>query len=260
MRRTPVGLPVVIIGIILAASGLGFADGLKAGAHGGLSIPNLRGKETDIFSRDFKSRQGYYFGLSADIDLGSRISLVAQLNYASQGGLRRGLQPITMDLPDGLPIPPGTLLYADFRNETALDYIEIPVMARLTFGRGVRFFAEAGPYAGYLVRARAWTLGSSALYLDEAGTLPIIVPPDTEPLVIDLGADTDVKDSLKRANLGLAGGGGLIYLLGPGELIFEARFQLGLTTIQKDVETSGETRTGAVLISIGYSLPMGRHR
>lgn len=259
MKRMPFAVLLGLAGLLAAASP-GTADVIKVGAHGGLSIPNLRGNDADVFSRGFTSREGVYFGLSAELGLGPVASLVAQLNYTSQGGLRRGLQPITMDLPEGLPVPPGTILYADFRNETALDYIEIPLMARLTFGRRVRFFAEAGPYAGYLVRARAVTSGTSALYLDELGTMPIIIPPATDPLVIDLGADTNVRASLKRTNLGLTGGGGVIYALGPGELIFEARFQLGLTTIQKDIETSGETQTGAVVISLGYRLPLGARK
>jgi hypothetical protein len=246
----------VFFGLLLAAGGFGLADDLKIGAHGGLSIPNIRGNESDIFSRGFTSRQGPFFGLFMEKSLVPRLSLVAELNYTSQGGLREGLQPITMDLPPGLPIPPGTLLYADFRNETILDYLEVPVMARLAFGTKIRFFANAGPYVGILVRARAVTSGSSALYLDEDGTMPIIVPPDTEPLIVDLGADTPVKDSLKSTNIGLIGGGGVIYPAGPGEFILEAHFQLGLTTIQKDIETSGKSQTGAVVISLGYAFPI----
>jgi hypothetical protein len=259
MKRSRLAVLLGAAGLLITA-GTGSAGVIKVGAHGGLSIPDLRGKETDVFSRGFKSRQGVYFGLSADIALGPLVSFVAQLNYTSQGGLREGLQPITMELPPGLPVPPGTMLYADFRNETVLDYIEVPVMARLTFGDRIRFFVGAGPYVGYLVRARALTRGSSALYLDEAGSQPIIIPPATEPQAFDLGAETDVRDSLKKTNLGLTGGGGLIYPLGPGELILEARFQLGLTTIQKDIETSGETQTGAVVISLGFLLPMSRHK
>jgi hypothetical protein len=260
MRRKASGVLLVFIGIWLGACGSVFADGVGVGIHGGLSIPNLRANDTDVFSRGFKSREGIYFGLSAELGLGPLASLVAQLNVTSQGGLRKGLQPITMDLPDGLPVPPGTVLYADFRNETVLDYLEIPVMARLTFGRRVRFFVEAGPYAGYLVRARALTAGTSFLYLDELGTMPIVVPPATDPLIIDLGADTNVRASLKRTNLGLTGGGGLTYPLGRGWLVLEARFQLGLSTIQKFPETDGDTQTGAVVVSLGYALPLARHK
>jgi hypothetical protein len=259
MKRSRILILLGSAGLLFAANA-GFADAVKFGAHAGISIPNLRGNAEDIYSKGFESRQGPYFGLTADIPLAPRFSLALDLNYTSQGGLRTGMQPITMDLPPGLPIPPETILYADFRNETILDYVEIPVLARFTFGDRIRFFVDAGPYIGFLVRAVAVTEGTSALYLDEAGTMPIIIPPATEPLEVDLGAETDVKDSLETVNLGLAGGGGMLVPLGPGDLVLEVRFQLGLTTLQRYPETDGNTKTGAILISLGYTLPLGKHK
>lgn len=251
---------VVVLGFLLAAGGAARADEIWIGAHGGLSIPSIRGSQTDPYTRGFTSRQGPFFGISGGLTLTPRFSLVAEINYNSQGGLRKGLQPITMDPPPGLPIPPGTILYASFRNETVLDYIEIPVMGRLAFGDSLRFFVNAGPYIGFLVRARALTKGTSALYLDEAGTIPVVIPPDTQPLEVDLGANANVHESLKDTNVGLAGGVGVVHPVGPGELILEGHFQLGLTVIQKDVATSGKSRTGAVVISLGYSLPVSRQK
>jgi hypothetical protein len=125
-------------------------------------------------------------------------------------------------------------------------------MARFTFGHRLRVFLNAGPYVGVLVRAKAVTKGSSLIYLDEAGTIPVIDTP------VSFDAETNVKDSLQSTNIGLAGGGGVRYSLGPGELIFEAHFQLGLTTIQRDIETSGQSQTGAIVVSLGYSLPLAR--
>jgi hypothetical protein len=237
-----------------AAGGTVLAAQTKVGAHGGLSIPDIRGSNADVYTRGFTSRQGPFFGVFADIGVAGNFSLVVELNYTSQGGKRNGLQPITMDLPPELPIPSGTLLFADFKNETILDYLEIPVLARLAFGRGARFFVNAGPYVGYLVRAKAVTSGTSAVYLDEQGTEPVLLPPDGDPLIIPLDAKTDVKSSLKHTNFGLMGGAGFVYPVGPGELIFEAHFQAGLITIQRDVETSGKSQTGAVVISLGYAV------
>jgi len=251
---------IAIAGLaLLCARGAAFAGGLNLGVHAGISIPNIRGSQTDIFTKNFTSRQGPYFGLTADIPLAGKFSLAVDLNYTSQGGLRRGMQPITMDM-SGLGLPPDTLVFADFRNETILDYLELPVLARVTFGNKLKFFFDLGPYAGYLVRGKAVTEGVSTLYLDEAGTMPILVPPDyVEPLVVDLAATTDVKDSIHPFNIGLAGGGGLIWPVGPGQFVLEARFQLGLSDLQKD-PADGNTQTGAVLVSLGYMLPVARHR
>jgi hypothetical protein len=260
MNRKQVQVLAGLLGLLLAAGGLAFGDEVRFGVHGGLSIPDIRGSQDDPFSRGFTSRQGPFFGIFLEKELAPHWSLVAELNYTSQGGLRKGLQPITMDLSSSLPLPPDTVLYASFRNETILDYLEVPIMGRLAFGKKLRVFINAGPYVGILLRARAVTKGTSALYLDEGATMPIIIPPNTEPLEVDLGANTNVKDSLKSTNIGLIGGGGLMYPLGPGDLILEAHFQLGLTTIQRDVETSGKSQTGAVVISLGYSLPLAKNK
>ena len=245
MKRTQIRTLAVFLGVLLAAGAASYGGEVKLGVHGGITIPNIRGNQDDPFSKGFTSRQGPFFGISMEKELAPHWSLVAEVNYTSQGGKRTGPQIITMDLGPGLP----PVLYADFQNETILDYLEVPIMGRLTFGNKLRCFVNAGPYVGILLRARAVTEGTSALYLDEDLTMPISGE-------VDLGANTNVRDSLKSTNIGLIGGGGLMYPLGPGDLILEAHFELGLTTIQKDVETSGKSQTGAVVVSLGYSFPL----
>jgi hypothetical protein len=245
MRHRQIPVLVILAAFLLVAGGWCWADGVEFGVHGGLTIPNLRGGEGNPLTSGFSSREAEFFGVSADIGLSHHFSLVVELNYTSQGGKRTGLQ-IIEEVPPGLEVPPDTNLYANFDNESILDYVEIPVMCRYKFGHNVRFFVNAGPYVGYLVRAHAVTSGSSLIYLDPAGTEPVTDTP------VSLDADTDVKDSLKTTNFGLAGGAGVMYPLGPGSLIFEAHFQAGLITIQKDVATSGSSQTGAIVISLGY--------
>jgi hypothetical protein len=254
MKSPRPGALGVFLALFLAVGGSLAAEEVRIGVHGGVSIPNLRGGN-DIFSQGFTSREGPFFGVFADFGLTGHLSLAVEVNYTSQGGKRSGLQPVT-SLPPDLPLPPGTILYANYHNETILDYIEIPVMGRLTYGAKVRFFVDAGPYVGFLHRAKTVTKGSSALYLDASGTMPIVIPPSPNPLVVSFEGDTDVKSSLKNTNFGLAGGGGVIFQVGPGGLILEAHFQLGLTTIQRDVQTSGDNKTGAAIVSLGYEFSL----
>ncbi|MGD0782700.1 MAG: porin family protein, partial [Candidatus Aminicenantales bacterium] len=192
-------------------------------------------------------RPNPFFGIFAEFGLSRHFSLVVELNSTSQGGKNDGMQLITNG-PPGLP--PTMDLYADFQNETILDYIELPVLARLTFGEKVRFFINAGPYAGYLIRARAETSGSSLIFMDKAGTMPIVPSP------VSFNASTDVMASLEKWNFGLAGGGGVIVPAGPGSLILEAHFELGLSNIQKDIATSGKNQTGAIIVSLGYEFTL----
>jgi hypothetical protein len=250
----PLALAVLLV-MLLLAGGVGFAGQIKIGVHAGLSVPNIR-DGNDEFSKGFTSRKGPYFGLSADFALASHFSLRAEVNYASQGGKRNGMQPIVTDLP-GLMFPQDLILYADFHNETILDYIEIPLLAELSWGNKPRFFVNAGPYVGFLLRAKIVTSGRSTIYLDSSGTQPLLIPPDYQPLPpVSFDATTDVKESINDLNAGIAGGAGLGIRLGPGDLIAAFHYSLGFRNIQKDVATGGKNNTGALIVTLGYSLPL----
>jgi len=261
MNCKQVRICCVFICVMLVAGGYAYAGEFKIGAHGGINMPNLRGEEGDPFTEGFESRQGAFYGIFVNLGLTPHISLAAELNYSSQGGKRSGLQIITSTLlPEGLPLPEGMDLYANYRIESILDYIEIPLLVRLSFGKKIRVFINAGPYIGFLIRAKALTEGKSFLYMDKNGAIPVIIPPGTQPLEIDLTADTDIKDNLKDTNFGLASGGGIMIPIGPGTVIAEGRLQWGLTVIQKDIQESGKSRTGGFIISVGYSLPLTKKK
>ena len=245
------GLPILLLLISSAAPAASPADQIQVGAHGGLSIPNIRDGDNE-FSRGYTSRKGPFIGLFAEFRFHSNFFLRAEVNYASQGGKWDGRQPVIIDLP-GLIIPPDVILYADFNNETILDYLEVPVLAGLTWGEKPRFFINAGPYVGFLVRAKTITSGMSTLYLDDAGT-PLLIPPDFQPLPpLSFDATTDSKNDINDLSAGIAGGIGLAIPAGPGELILGVRFSLGLTNIQADVEAYGKNHTGAVVMTLGYA-------
>ncbi|MBN2399187.1 MAG: PorT family protein [Candidatus Aminicenantes bacterium] len=259
MNCKPVLVIAVCICLLLGSGMLGYGGEFRINGHGGINMPSIHGEEGDPLTEGFESRQGLFFGIGADLGLAPHFSLGAEINYCSQGGVRGGLQIITPTLlPEGLPFPSDMALYASFNNESILDYIEIPLLARLAFGKKIQFFINAGPYIGFLVRAIAVTAGKSLLYLDKNGTMPIVIPPSTQPVNLDMTAETDIKDSLKDTNIGLTGGAGASVSLGPGRVVVEGRLQMGLTTIQRDIQKSGKSRTGGFVIAAGYSLPLAK--
>jgi len=98
------------------------------GVRGGPSIPRLSGGGNEV-SRGYSSILAPNFGLVAERSFSSRFSVLAEVDYSGQGGERRGLQPVTQDLP--LPPPQGgQYYYADFTNRSELDYLEIPILAK----------------------------------------------------------------------------------------------------------------------------------
>ena len=249
---------IALLILALPAAGAGLADQVLIGLHGGLSVPNLRGGDNE-FSQGYSSRMGPYFGFFAEYTLRPHFSVRAEVSYASQGGKRDGRQPVIIDLP-GLVLPPGLILYADYQNETILDYIEIPLLAQLAWGERPRFFINVGPYIGLLVRAKTVTKGLSSLYTDRSGN-PLLIPPDFQPLPpVSFNATTDIKDDINDIGAGIAGGIGLAVPAGPGEIVLGIRFSLGLSNIQTDVESYGKNRTGALVATVGYAYLLGTGR
>ncbi len=249
--------PALLLFLLLLAEGIALANQIQVGLHAGLSMPNIRGG-TGIYSQGFRSRTGPYFGLFADFQFETHFSLRAEINYASQGGKRDGIQPITINLP-GLMLPPGTILYADFFNEAILDYIEIPVLLELSWGEKPHFFMNAGPYVGFLIKAKTVTSGMSSIYLDPGGGFPLLLPPAYQPLPpVSFDATTDVKKDINDINAGVAGGAGVSIRLGPGDIVAAFHFSWGMTNIQKNAAVYGEDQTGAIVFTLGYALALKR--
>ncbi|MGB1308053.1 MAG: porin family protein [Oceanihabitans sp.] len=228
--------------------------GIKFGVKGGLSLPSLSDNSDNIYAKDFKSYASYETGIFVDYGLNEKLSLQLELNYTVKGGERNGLQPVPADqMPPGLA-PPGTVFYADFDNRTALEYLEVPILAKMTFGSNWRFFGNVGPYFGFLIGAEQETSGSSRLYADEDGDMPIPLPPEyggNNPLPFD--AKTDIKDNIKNFNFGAIAGVGVSKSISKhSEFLFEVRGTYGFIKIQENSDF-GESRIGSVLFSLGYA-------
>jgi len=227
------------------------------GVRGGPSIPQLSDGNNEV-SRGYESRLAPNFGLVGEYFVTDHFSLVSEIDYSGQGGIRRGIQPITQS-PEGMPpLLPGQYLYGDFKSESILDYLEVPVMAKYEWevGSHWRYFAEAGPYIGFLLDAKQKTSGSSQIYVDQNKT-PLSVEGQAMPPV-SFDAETDVKGDLQKVNIGITAGMGLEYLINAfHEIFLDLRGEYGLTDVQKDTEANGKSHTGNAVFSLGYKFNFG---
>lgn len=239
---------------------IGQSDGnpIHIGVKAGVSIPNLVGGGGEEVTRDYKSRIASNFGGFAEFGLSKRVSLLVGFDYAGQGGKRNGIQPITSPVP-GLPtLPPGSYYFANFKNTAKLHYLEVPVLLKYTWERNEKpsVYVDGGPYFGYLLSAKTITRGNSTIYVDKNGT-PLLIPPFNQPLPpISFDADTDVTSSLHRFNYGIAGGGGIKFPTGKNYVFVDARATYGFATLQRNTATDGTSRTGALVISVGYAFKL----
>lgn len=238
-----------ILFLLLCLSTLSIAQSKSSiGIIGGLNIPRLSGGNGNELSRDYTSRSGVAFGLTSSLYLGANFSLRADVLYSSEGGKRNGIQAFDASSISPL-VPAGTYFYADYKNESILNYAEIPVMLKYSFPltKLSKFYVNAGPYVGFLLNAKEVTSGSSLIYGDRAKTIVII------PAPMSFDAKTDITSSINKLNYGLTGGLGLSQKLSSGEVFAEVRAAYGLKVIQK-LSQNGSSHNGNLLIDLGYAL------
>jgi hypothetical protein len=256
---------MIIALVLTAATVTGFAQTssetgnskFTLGAFGGLNTPRLSGGGGNPLSDGWSSRSGAAFGLTLDWNTGTHFGWRADVLYSSEGGKRNGMQ--ALDGSSFNPqIPAGTYLYANYNNESILNYLEIPVLAKYSFNLShtSKLYVDLGPYIGFLLNAKQVTSGSSIVYADATATQPVSVNPATgQPFPVPFDANTDITSDINPVNFGLTGGIGFAQGVGFGNVFVDFRGAYGLTTVQKDSK-NGTSHTGNLLIAIGYSIPL----
>lgn len=114
----------------------------------------------------------------------------------------------------------------EIETEQQANYIEIPVLARFGWGHGamLRPALFAGPSIGFLLKNR----------------------------IVD-GAEIDLKDGSNDIDAGGIVGAELDYTLGSGDLILDARYEMGLTSWSPDLSV----RNSTLSFMLGYGIPFG---
>jgi hypothetical protein len=223
------------------------------GVLGGINIPKLTDNSDNPLSQGYGSRLGAAFGLTSSYTLNKKFSLRADLLYSSEGGRRDGMQAFN-------EVASGTYWYANIKNQSILNYLEIPLLAKYSFStqKAFKFYIDLGPYFGYLLNAKQKISdGTGLVYFDMAGTVPVPNPEVSgQPFPAQaLNATNDITGSINRFNMGLTGGGGVSHKLYSGNIFLDIRGAYGLLNIQK-YSTDGKSHNGNVCIAIGYSVPL----
>jgi len=211
------------------------SQNISIGVRGGLTLPNLSagsGADVTPLNKGYSSREGLGFGLFAEFGMSKLLSIQPMLEYSQQGGKKNGFQAlptpsevVPLFQAAGQPVP--TYLYADYKSETKLNYIMLPVLAKFGWALGSqlhwRVYADAGPYAGLLVSAHQITSGTSSLYLDAQKKQPLVDPQSNQPLPLNnFNETTNIKDQLHKFNLGLGGNAGISYKFKKNSIFIEA--------------------------------------
>jgi hypothetical protein len=174
---------------------------------------NFATLSTDII--DAKSRTSFHFGGVAEISISEKFSVQPELMYSSQGAKSEFNETF-----EGVTI--------STKEEAKLDYISIPIMAKYYVAKG--FSLEAGPQVSFLMSAK----------YDYEFTYDGSTESESE----------DIKDITKGIDFGLGFGAG--YKMDSG-FNFGARYSLGLSNINDDVDASDESiKNNVFQLSVGY--------
>jgi hypothetical protein len=258
----------LIISGTIAASAQG--KKLLAGFKAGFGVPNLTtGAKSTPLNEDYSSRLGFYSGIVTELQTRKHFGLHAEINYSSQGGKRNGIQALPLpaemqplwNMLPYLGISTDGYMYADINSDAVLNYLEVPVMAKVMFDLSpkLKFYFNAGPYLGVMLHAKNLTSGISRIYVDKDGFIPIdmVLQLAEQPVIgqQDFTSDENIIDDVHRLNFGGQGAIGIGLMMRSGRLFIEGGGNYGLVPIQKD-EANGTNKTGAGTITVGYLIQL----
>lgn len=198
--------------------------GFEIGIEGGPSWVTLRGNR--IVEEGQRLRTTFAGGLSFQKNFGGSFSIRSNVHYDRKGSLAKIL------FTDNT----GATL-SDGKAFITLDYITMPLLARLSFGGKTKFIANAGPYLGILLKATQ-TFEATGLTMDYTN---------------------DLTDDMESIDVGLAAGIGAARTVG-GRWILSAelRENLGLTNVSAiPVYDDGTIQTNAITLLIGLACSFG---
>jgi hypothetical protein len=134
--------------------------------------------------------------------------------------------------------------FSDVKISRRLNYIEIPLLAHIYFGRKLRFFVNLGPKLGFLT-----TYGKleSNLSSNQFGVFKL-----NDPRI------HDENNEHSKLDYGLSGGGGLDLQIGRLHTVIEARYTYGFGDVYSNSKSDIYQRSNNqdIAITIAFLLPV----
>ncbi len=225
----------------------GSSSGFSLGAKSGLNLAWVTAEIPDRLNR--VPATGLQIGAVANIGVNENFSIQPELLFSQKGYKTKD---------------DGTIPDMSWSSKFIKNYIEVPVMAKVTFGNdnsGARVYLNAGPYIGIWASGK---MKSRYSYEGDSDTEIELIDPD------DFRMEDGESIAYNRVDFGLSFGGGVAIAAGPGNLILDVRYNIGLSDQMrfddksqwKDLykELTGEsyknTANRAVGLSVGYAFSL----
>jgi len=215
------------LGLLLFTIGettFGQTNKFDIGVEGSPSLIFLLGN--DIIKQWHKPTIGFSGGLFFQFNFKKIVSLRTNIAYERKGSI------VTLQTTD---INGNSL--GEVTTHTNFDYLTFPVLVRATFGKKVKFFVNAGPYFGYLIKQTFVNKGDN-------------IPKTT--------IDNTFRD--KRFDTGISTGLGLsVPIKTKFAFSFEVRNNLGLYNVSAvPVANNGTIKTNSTNYLLGFTYKLGQ--
>jgi hypothetical protein len=194
-------LCTLVLAALVAAPAAAHAQGMQLGAKAGLSVATQETSGPDG-GDSLDPRYGVVAGAFWTLPLGSWLDLQVEGLYVNKGA---------------------RVTLFGVKSTAVIDYVEMPVLARVRFGSGhVRYYGAGGPSTAFRIKAK------------------------TRATFGDATEELDISDDVEAIDFGVAAGGGVEI----GRLVIDARYTYGFTDIDKDAKS--ETRNRAIAVTAGF--------
>ena len=193
------------------------------GAKAGLNVANISSDDDSDFGNaggldDPSSRIGFHAGITGDVKMAENFGIGAELLYSQQGTQTEG-----------------TFAGVDYENEFKLDYINIPILAKVYLGESFNVYGGVQP--GFVVNAKqVSTIGDNETEID-------LKDEDNDENQFAVVKDTDFSIPL-----------GIGYRT-PGGLSVDARYNLGTTAVfeNQDDDSDDVGKNRVLQVGIGFN-------
>jgi hypothetical protein len=198
---------ILALMLLLGMGSLALAQGISLGIKGGLNLSSANGD----WAKGVESRSGIAAGGYLTLSLLPPFAIQPEIFYSQKGWEASG---------DASGVP--------WTGEYRVNYLEIPVLAKFSFGILVKPYVLAGPYF-------ATRMGTSWK--------------ETEGGTTTTGS---MDDYVKSSDLGFVLGAGLST---PVKLSFEARYSNSFSTIYKEIGgVKYDWKNSNISVMVGYAI------
>ena len=216
---------LVLITLIFSSSLIfGQTNKFEVGLEMGPSLISLRGN--DILENHKDLSFGFSSGLTFQYNFPKFLSIRTNISFERKGLTTKGMAT------DEYGNEIGEITF-----HSNFNYLTVPLLGRLTIGKKIKFFVNAGPYVGYLIKQKDVT--------EAFGDNP--------------KTETDNTDNFEKLDFGITTGLGASFPIYNRLLIsLEIRNNLGLTNISSvPVVNDGVIKTNSTNFLIGVAYKFG---